>query len=547
MKKVRLSVSIILLIFIFVFTSSCGSNRGTSDPSTTTGGQAASTHVPGQPPKMPLSDSGTTISIAAHDTWYSPVSFANNLPIWQEITKITGISFEWEVYGDDYWDVMPARLAAGVDLPDIFDVVGDPLQYTHLLTNLSDYMDYLYYTSIFFEEHPSSHAEALAPDGNLWFIPSIVSGTDAGDPYGWMVRKEWLEHVGMERDNIRTPDDLLDMLRAFRDMDPNQNGAKDEIPLSPLGMSLLGRIGSAWGLHLLWIADGWHFKDDTVIYEFLLPEYFEFVKYARILYEENLLDKEYISNTSQQLVSLVARDQVGLVTHFINNVEAYDKALRDSGHDGEFDLMVPFEAPGYKAVQERYGNTVGATGINVKSKNLLLTIQFLDWFYASQEGNWFMTFGIEGLSYTIENGEPVFTDFAKANPDGLGLQDVIRSLGGQPTICWIRSNTGIWSKQPPATIAHKPKMVDFVNRVTPYLEFPIPNAIKTPEEASEYSVLNTDITRMREEIIGSMIAGVIPLEEFDVQFIQRMKDMGVDRMIELRQMAHTRYYEASKK
>jgi ABC-type glycerol-3-phosphate transport system substrate-binding protein len=65
-----------------------------------------------------------------------------------------------------------------------------------------------------------------SPDGGLYSFPFYYS--DPTDPqcYAYWINKDRLDKLGLEMPT--TPDELFDVLVAFRDGDPNGNGIPDE-------------------------------------------------------------------------------------------------------------------------------------------------------------------------------------------------------------------------------------------------------------------------------------------------------------------------------
>ncbi|GAA3413787.1 hypothetical protein ACFFNY_32580 [Paenibacillus hodogayensis] len=63
------------------------------------------------------------LRVATLDNYFSSKSYADNLPVWREIEKRTGVKIAWEVVPrDQFGDVMRLRLSKGTDLPDIFHI-----------------------------------------------------------------------------------------------------------------------------------------------------------------------------------------------------------------------------------------------------------------------------------------------------------------------------------------------------------------------------------------------------------------------------------------
>jgi putative aldouronate transport system substrate-binding protein len=94
----------------------------------------------------------------------------------------------------------------------------------------------------FLNENPLVAQAITAPDGNIYYIPSVPDGTVSR---GWWVRQDWLDKLG-----LKTPqnvDELYEVLKTFRDRDPNGNGKKDEVPYFNAWEYGVYRLVVLWG------------------------------------------------------------------------------------------------------------------------------------------------------------------------------------------------------------------------------------------------------------------------------------------------------------
>lgn len=70
-----------------------------------------------------------TLQVATHTGWAATLAPASNdLPVYQELERLSGVRVEWEnIQVKNYAEVMKARLAAGVNLPDVINMslLGD--------------------------------------------------------------------------------------------------------------------------------------------------------------------------------------------------------------------------------------------------------------------------------------------------------------------------------------------------------------------------------------------------------------------------------------
>ena len=105
-----------------------------------------------------------------------------------------------------------------------------------------------------------------------------------------MINREWLDKLGLEKP--KTPDELYNVLVAFRDQDPNGNGKKDEIPL-------IGRDASRGDDAVSWIINsfiqyhiGYNFvvENGKLVLPHIEDEYREALKFLNKLYKEGLIN-----------------------------------------------------------------------------------------------------------------------------------------------------------------------------------------------------------------------------------------------------------------
>lgn len=428
-----------------------------------------------------------TLTVATSDNNFASKSYSDNLPVWQEVEKKTGIQINWDVtLNSQYSETMNMRIATGKKLPDIFLIPDvDPVTsaVNGLIVPLDDLIaEHAPHISKFLKENPEIDKKLRLADGRIYSIASVVTGVSYTDPYGILIRKDWLDKLGLREPT--TLQEWYTVLKAFKEKDPNGNGIHDEIPLLPnLGLRGLLLFGSAGGGHFFYSQGFYPDAKGNVRYEWASDEMKEYVEWLNKLYREGLIDQDFLTNTEEARLSAIGRGRVGVTNGFLNISAKYDAALSRSGdEDGVWVMTVPPGAQGRKGFYEIYGPVSGWYGISKDCKNPELAIQWLDFIYASEEGNRLVNFGIEGISYTMVGGKPKFIENAYRNAGGLDLSSFLRSLGAMPTLPWIRSEKGPLSLQPKAFMEVDPKGAMLADKVKPYLIESIPLALPTPEE-----------------------------------------------------------------
>lgn len=503
-------------------------------PEKTGGSSASPAAVPDKP----------TLRVATIDNYFTARSYTDNLPVWQEVERRTGVRIDWEVLpADQYGDAMRLKLSKSKDLPDILYLpFNDPVTLAQegaiipldglLSANAPHIADFL-------RDNPAIDKKLRLSDGKLYALASVVSGAAYTDPYGLMIRKDWLERLGLREPT--TLDEWYAVLKAFKEGDPNGNGVRDEVPLLPnLGLKGLKLFGSAVGGHFFY-SDGFYADaGGTVRYEWLSPEAAELVEWWRKLYREGLLAPDFLTKTGDSYLTEAMGGRVGAVNGFLNTRSKYEEGNRQAGvADPEWVMTAPPRGSGGEPFYEIYGPVSSWYGISASSRQPELALRWLDYIYASEEGSRLVNFGIEGLSYTMADGKPKFTDYAAHNPDGLDLSSLLRSIGAMPTMPWIRAEQGPLSLQPQAVLESDPVGAAQAGKVKPYLVKPIPLALPTTEEKQTEQLYGAPLRAYVDTTLARYITGTEPIDW--ALFGQNVASLGLDRVLEAKQRQYDRY------
>ncbi|WP_127588559.1 extracellular solute-binding protein [Paenibacillus koleovorans] len=541
MRKVSLSVLSILLVLTLVL-SACSDNN-ISTPKETNGpspAQVAKDYT------LPIvKDGSVVLSFAAQDNIYAPKSYTQGLPVWNEIEKITGVKIKWDVTpGGKYKETMNLRLAAGRDLPDIITLPdADPvkLSTTGLIIPLDDLIaNHAPNIRKYFKEFPERAANMRLSDGKIYALTADVSGASFTEPYGLLIRKDWLKKLGLSEP--KTLDDWYTVLKAFKEKDPNGNGKADEIPYVPRDtIRDITLFGSALGLHLFYSRGFYPNEKGIVEYQWMDTRTKDLIVWLNKLYKEGLIDPQMLNNkTYGELLSKISRDLVGATATFSDSTDAFIATQKEAGVTSDWGITLPPSSANYKGFYEKNGPQSTWWAITKDAKDPVTAIKWLDYIYASEEGNRFVTYGVEGLSYKIVDGKPVFTDFVMKNPEGLSAAEALRSIGAMPITPWNRTEKGPLSTQPMALLSQNPRQYEEAQKVKPYLvnSFAYMAGLPTIKEGEEIAKLMTDIQTYQDETIAKFILGQSPID-WD-KFVSTLKSLGIETVIKHRQSQYDR-------
>lgn len=162
--------------------------------------------------------------------------------------------------------------------------------------------------------------QCYAPDGGLYGLPYINPSLTASGCYGTSerlyFRQSWLDAVGMK--NPTTKDELLAVLRAFKNIDPAKVGLKSSSDVIPIVSSsnflekylwtCLGFYGtepSKYGNNLM-------IKDGKLVIPAYTESYREFVTLMNTFYSEGIIAQDYFSYSDASAKALAVADRCGV-------------------------------------------------------------------------------------------------------------------------------------------------------------------------------------------------------------------------------------------
>lgn len=161
----------------------------------------------------------------------------------QALEKKFDIDFDWQTTtydGSVAGEKRQVSLASG-DYPDAYFLVpwvdafsrSEILKYGQqgVLVPLEDLIDeYAPNLKERFDEKPDWKESVTAPDGHIYAITQWTECYHCSYPSKLWMNTTWLDKLGLEQPT--TTEELREVLRAFKNDDPNGNGVADEVALS---------------------------------------------------------------------------------------------------------------------------------------------------------------------------------------------------------------------------------------------------------------------------------------------------------------------------
>lgn len=333
-----------------------------------------------------------------------------NHPYTKYVMEQTGVEPEVRQLTGDYAEGLQLIFASGVNVPDVFRPLTTGIDATLVEQGAALALDDLLpeYAPLMWEQIPDdvwALVRADNKDGKIYYIPQVY--IDYAER-GWIIRQDWLDNLELEIPT--TKDELVAVLRAFRDGDPNQNGITDEIPAcgsySTQGPFGLNGFFAMYGIPTFQEAPLWDLYEGRLTYYGVTPNMRDALIFLSELYAEGLIDPEFFLNTGNDFGAKMSDDRVGMTYHVLHQSElAFFANLYQKNPNARLTSMAPPKVEGYDGFMTRLQIANRDWCIPLANeKNAANVLKYFDW-WQSEEGLNFVAYGIPGETWDMVDGE----------------------------------------------------------------------------------------------------------------------------------------------
>lgn len=451
----------------------------------------------------------------------------------KELEKNTGVSVEYLHPAAGQGDQILSLMIASNDLPDIVEHNWSVYQggaaksiADGVIIELNDLIDeHAPNLKKFLEENPEIDKMIKTDDGKYYAFPFIRNDKLLLKSAGLMIRKDWLKKWNLEMP--KTISDVEDTLRAFK-----ENGVA--IPLSCRQSDTEGL------LNLFGTSRGFYVDDGKVVYGPSTEAYKTALETLKRWYKEGLLDGNFLVNDKAALDSNVLTGKCGMC---IGSGGGDLGSWLDATTDPNFEMVgMPNVTQadgsiGYVSMALPYPGDKSAA-ITTACENPELAVRYLDYAY-SEEGTNLLNYGIEGVSYTVENGVHKYTDEIYNNPDGLTTAEAMvkyfRSSTSGPFIQQKDYILGFYYRD-----LQQESLNAWLECYDEVVDMQMPAIAFTDSEADENANIMNEVDTYVSKSRSDFILGTRDLSEFD-DYISELKGLGINKAIQIREDAIKRY------
>ncbi|WP_242697970.1 extracellular solute-binding protein [Bacillus sp. SD088] len=534
-KSLKLALTGVLSATLLL--SACASSGNDGKKGTASKAKDVEVHKEG----FPIVDEKITLSMMAPGTGLAEWK---DMPTLQEYAKMTNIDFKYNTPPiSDFQTKLNLAFASG-DIADIIYAAGTEdltpgmeVDYGEqgVLVPLEDLIDeYAPNIKQLLEDRPDIKKSITTIDGHIYSIPRVAEGPTSSWYRGpiWYNGK-WLEALDV-KELPKTTDEFYELLKRFKNEDPNGNGKADEIPLTDVKLNamrpwLLAAFGmKEWGIEEI---------DGKVRYTPITEDYKEYLTYMNKLYKEELLDQETFSQSPEQKKAKGQDNQLGAFTDFFSfftTGETEEEAMNNP-------MFYPLTSSISPEVVIPRNPAISRGTFSITKNNSYpeASMRWLDYFYSS-EGFEFLTEGPEG--HLWEKGEDGKKEYLEEPPEGFKSMEDYRGS--------ITPNYGISAPALTGPIEGK-EQSDFDKfieeetneKIEPFAEVPFPLVYLTKEEQKQANNIQVDLESYVEQMEAKFVTGVEPLANWD-KYVKTIENMQIEEYVKIHQDAYDRWKES---
>jgi putative aldouronate transport system substrate-binding protein len=319
----------------------------------------------------------------------------------KEIERLTGIKVTIEKPDADYDKKLLAAISAGekYDLIYLTKNNMDILVDQGVLTPLNDKIKASKILSDPAVIPPEEWAQITYKDGKIY---SVFNKKEGGTLP--IVRQDWMDKLGLQQP--KTLDDFYNVLKAFKERDPDGNGKADTYGLSTAGLYDIQGFMSAAGVKYKYVIDKDGKRSIPYASDAAVPVYEWFAK----LYREGILDPNFSTNDTAKMRELFLTNRVGMVTYWDAWVGLFNNMKKDQDPKFQAKGIPGAVGPDGKIMLRRGDPSVWAIPVNAEHPDTAM--KFLE-FWNTEKGNILGSLGIEGVDYTVKDGKYELTEEGK--------------------------------------------------------------------------------------------------------------------------------------
>lgn len=482
---------------------------------------------------LPITEEPVTLTVFAglDSNLTGLVNDYNDNEFFKELERRTGVHLEFIIPASgnekEAYNLMIAsgELADiithnGYSYPEGWDAAVDDGYYLDLTPYLDTYLkDYNRVRT----SDPLMEKSTVTDSGRVTGL-HILYTEKQGPWMGMQIRKDWLDELGL--DVPVTYDELEEVLKQFKE---KKNA------YAPLSIGADGYMETSHALSAGYgVLEDFMQVDGEVVYGPIQEGWREYLTMLNRWYEEGLLDPDFMTNGSWQVdTAAVVNGETGVWNAMYTMIAQYESG------DPEMEV-VPMTSPVKERGDELHirredGFVGNAVAISADCEYPEIAMQLWNYLY-TEEGSLLANYGLEGDTFTYQDGKPVLTDkiadneqYSMSQAQALYLMPPSRFGGFYD-----------WTRELAAVPQKDVKAFDIWSVADD--AYILPARISyTSEESTERAKIVAEVSTYMKENSVKFITGVLDIDTEWDNYVNQLKALGIDRAVEITQAALDRF------
>lgn len=361
-------------------------------------------------------------------------------------------------------------------------------------------------------------------DGKYYYLPALfdVPFYDGG----LILREDVLDEYGF--DAPKTFDDLYAIFKAYKEDNP------DSYPLTILApYRVLSRMTMpSWGVSVGRNSStgtnalSWDYEDEVFFEGAISEEYREYMRFIAKLYSEGLLDPEMAEpiDGDRWIQKMATGDAIASYAYYdqIGGIEVVSKI---PGFKLQMYPSLEGPAGAHHQPKSRTGGGIMFPAKTADDPDFERIVRTIDEAFYSEENAKLWCLGVEGVTYTEENGKIVYSDEILASPDGIYKNmQIDYGCGSAVTqMVWVNAQEMTKYDENYARINAEVVAMGNVIQALP------PTALFDDLQAEEAGLVQAPLSDAIERWINWFMTGEKSLDTDWDEYVAELKTLGIER------------------
>ena len=547
MKKGKRILSLLLATLMILSLAACGGTGDTTSSGSPEGNNTSAPDVSGnedvtpQEATYPLTTEKKTLSVYIRDNSSGVIGDYGRVAAFQAAAERLGVELEFVhpttggeadqfilmIGSGKYPDIIVWEFStAAMGLSELIDS-GILIDMDGLIRQYApNYLKVL-------ERDPSYPKEVRSDEGKYQaFYTFNVSIPLSSGP---VFREDLLAKYGLELP--KTVDEWTNVMTTLKEKDPNVS--------YPLTASK-SYVGEVWFRELL---PAYNTRTEfclgdngQVVYGPATENFKAYLAKLAEWYNAGLIDPEFMSNDNKALNAKIADGTSAVATMAIGSgIRSITENTRPNNPDFKltgvaWPVLNAGDTSSY-VLEGGVAHTSVQAAITSSCADPVLATQVLDYFYSEEGGN-LISWGIEGESYTVENGKKTFTDKIMNSPDGRSASEAILDYA-LPVYGFVNAMDNDAYIQMNITLPEQGEARTLWQSLDSGAN--LPKLVVAQEDADEYRMILNEVKTYVQEMYIKFITGQANLDSDWDTYMNTLNGMDLPYATECMQKAYNAY------